>query len=206
VDWFVAHAVELRSWTYVIVGLLAFFETSAFVGLVVPGETTMLVSGFLAGQGYLSLWKIVVAASVGGILGDTVSYEIGRHFGRPLVQRFQARRRVAHGLARTELLFERYGGPAVFLGRFVGVLRAFAPFVAGLSTMPYRRFVVYNVAGGVLWAACFVHLGVLAGASWQRVQHWTGIAGLAAASGIALVLVFFYGRAAVRSRRPLTDA
>ena len=200
-DWFVAHVVELRSWSYAVVGLLAFLETSAFIGLVVPGETTLLVSGFLAGQGYLSLGKVVVAASVGGILGDTVGYELGRHFGRRLVERFGSRHRVARALARTEQLFARRGGTAVFLGRFVGVLRAFAPFVAGISRMPYRLFLVYNVAGGVIWATCFVHLGLLAGASWQRVEHWTGLGGLALAVVIGAVLAFFYRREAVRSRR-----
>jgi undecaprenyl-diphosphatase len=177
---------ELGPWCYAVVAVLAFLEASAFVGLVAPGETAVVAAGFLAGQGYVSPVGVAVSAAVGGILGDNVGYELGHRLGARLLARWRLRRRAVE---RARRAFARHGGKAVFFGRFVGFLRAFAPFVAGMSGMPYGRFLVCNAAGAVLWAAGFTALGWVAGANARRIADWIGWIGAAVAVALAVVVI-----------------
>src|SRR5439155_12943982 len=135
------------------------------LGLVVPGETLVVLGGALANAGMLELPETIVAVVLGAIVGDSVGYELGRVLGRPWLER-HGRLIGAHAgaLARVDALFERHGGKAVVLGRFVGILRALAPFAAGASRMPYRTFLAYNVLGAVLWGPALVLLGYVLGA------------------------------------------
>lgn len=174
---------------------LTFLETAAFAGFVVPGETAVVLCGVLAGRGVLSLPLAVTLASLGAILGDTVGYALGRRLGAPFVLRWGRYVRVRpHHLADAERFFERHGGKAVLFGRFAALLRALAPVVAGLSRMPYGRFLVYNVVGGVLWAGAFTLLGFVVGQSWEVAGRWLGHAALlavvfGAATAYALSLI-----------------
>jgi membrane protein DedA with SNARE-associated domain/membrane-associated phospholipid phosphatase len=176
---------ELASpWGYVVVGVLTLLEASAFIGLLVPGEAALLVGGFLVSQGKASMGVMIAAAAAGAIIGDSVGYEIGRHVGPSL-----RRSRIGHWVGearwrRAEDYLKRHGGRAVFLGRFIGVLRAMVPTIAGLSEMPYRTFLPWNAAGGIIWAPGFVFLGYIAGGSYHRVADWAG-----RASTVLLVLV-----------------
>ncbi len=165
-------------WGYLLVGLLACLEAAAFVGLVIPGETAMLLGGVLAATGHAGLVPMMIVASVGAVAGDSIGYAIGRHFGGPMRRSRLGRRIGDRRWRRAEDYLRQRGGPAVFFGRFVGVLRAFVPAIAGASRMPYRTFLPYNVAGGVLWACGFVLIGYLAGHSYQRVEGIVGPAGL----------------------------
>src|SRR5581483_7663687 len=108
-------------WAYVLVGALALLEASAFVGLVVPGETALLVGGFVAYQGRADLWLMMAVAAVGAIVGDSIGYEVGRHLGPALRRSLLGLRVGEQRWARAEAYVERRGGRAVFLGRFVGV-------------------------------------------------------------------------------------
>lgn len=161
-------------WAYVVVGLLAAAEASAFVGLVIPGEAAMLLGGVLVYQGHVNLGPMLLAACVGAVVGDSIGYEIGRHFG-PRLERSRLGRRIgeerwekAHDYVRDR------GGRAVFFGRFVGVLRALVPAIAGTARLPYSTFLVFNAAGGILWASGTILLGVAAGSSWHVVEAWVG--------------------------------
>ena len=172
-------AARLASpWAYVVLALLAAAESAAFVGLAVPGETAMLLGGFLAFQGRVDLAVMMAAGAIGAIVGDSVGYEIGRQFGEPLKRSRLGRRVGQHRWARGEAYLREKGGRAVFLGRFVGVLRALVPALAGMARMPYRTFLPWNAAGGVIWAPGFVLLGYLAGSSYQRVEQLAGRASL----------------------------
>jgi membrane protein DedA with SNARE-associated domain/membrane-associated phospholipid phosphatase len=173
-------------WAYIVLGLLAAAESAAFVGLAVPGETAMLLGGFLAYQGRVNLAVMMVAGAAGAVAGDQVGYEIGRAFGEPLKRSRLGRRVGEDHWARGEAYLRAKGGRAVFLGRFVGVLRALVPALAGMSRMPYRTFLPWNAAGGIIWAPAFVLLGYLAGGSWRRVEQ---IAGRASLLLLALVVV-----------------
>ena len=174
-------------WAHVVVAVLAGMEAAAFVGLVIPGEAAMLLGGVLAFTGRASLPTMMACAAVGAVVGDSVGYELGRRFGGPLRRSRLARRVGDKRWDRAEEYVRRRGGRAVFLGRFVGLLRAMVPFVAGASHMPYRRFLPYNALGAVIWAPGFVSLGFLAGHSYQRVERLAGAAGLLLAAGVVLL-------------------
>lgn len=176
-------------WAYLLVGLLAVAEAAAFVGLVIPGETAMLLGGVLVAGGHAQLGVMLAAAMVGAVGGDSLGYELGRRFADPLRASRLGSRIGPQRWQRAEDYLRARGGKAVFLGRWVGVLRALVPFVAGASRMPYRVFLPYNLAGGVLWAATFVVAGYLAGNSYGRVEQVAGRASLVLAGVVVLVAV-----------------
>lgn len=179
-------------WLYVAIAGLAAGESAALVGLVIPGEAALLVGGFAASQGRVSLPVLVAVATVAAIVGDSIGYELGRHLG-PRVQLTRVGRWVGEDRwSRAEKFIERRGGPAVLIGRWVGLLRALVPGVAGTTRMPYGRFLVWNVLGAVLWAPTVITAGYFAGGSFRAVEHWLGRASLVivviAAFGIGLWL------------------
>jgi membrane-associated protein len=196
---------------YVIVGLLAFGESAAFVGLVLPGETALLLGGVLAGTGRISLPVILAIAVVAAVGGDSVGYEIGR-LGGPAIRASRAGRFVGERRwVAAEQFVRRRGGWAVFLGRWVGLMRALVPAIAGMTRMPYRRFLLFNAAGGVIWSAAVVTGGYLAGASWQRVQGIAGtisltMTGLTVAGALVVWLVRTAPRWRPRLRRAVAAA
>ena len=175
IDQLIEHISRLGHWSYLVFFLGAALECSAFLGLLVPGESLVLVSGFLASQGLLHLGDLIFAVAVGAIVGDSVGYELGRRLGRPWLLRYGrwAGLRSLH-LEQADAFFARHGGKTVFLGRFVGFLRALAPFVAGSARMRYGQFLTYNALGGILWSSSFVLLGYALGEGWRTAERWTG--------------------------------
>ena len=164
-------------WAYVVVGGLATAEAAAFLGLIAPGEIGLLIGGFIAQQGRASLSIMMLVAFCGAVLGDSIGYEIGRHLG-PRLQKSRLGSIV--GEARWEkahVVIANKGGRAVLAGRFVGVLRAVVPAVAGSSRLRYRTFLFWNVIGAALTAPTLVLAGYLAGKSYPRVEHYVGRAG-----------------------------
>jgi len=187
-------------WGYVVVGVLTLLEASAMVGLVVPGEAALLVGGFLASQGKASLWTMMAVAVIGAVIGDSVGYEVGRHLG-PTLRRSRLGRWVGEERwERAEAFLSRRGGRAVFFGRFVGVLRAMVPTLAGLSRMPYRSFLPWNIAGALVWGPGFVLLGYIAGGSYHQVAAWAGRASAVLLGLVALVVGLVVAARAVVKR------
>lgn len=166
------------SLAYAVIGLLAFGEAAAFVGLFLPGETALLLGGVLAATGRVSLPVLLVVAAAAAVLGDSVGYEVGRRGGSPLRRSRLGRRIGEQRWTRAERFVLRRGGPAVLLGRWVGVLRALVPALAGMTGMPYRRFLVWNLAGGVTWATTVVLAGYATGAAWRSAAHYFSRVGL----------------------------
>lgn len=163
---------------YGLVAVLAAGEAAAFVGLFLPGEAALLLGGVLASQGRVSLPVMIAVAVVAAILGDSIGYEIGRR-GGPALKRSRLGRVVGEERwAKGERFLERRGGPAVFFGRWVGLLRALVPSLAGMGRMPYRRFLLWNALGGLLWASTVVLIGYAAGAQYKRVEQLFGRASL----------------------------
>lgn len=161
---------------YVLIGALVFAEAAVFVGFVLPGETAVLLGGVLASTHTLSLTGLMVLVVLAAVVGDTVGYEVGRRYGsRVLDSRPLRRHRARLDGARTTL--RERGGWAVFVGRFTAFLRAVMPALAGLSAMPYRRFLAYNAAGGLVWGVGVVLLGFFAGHSFVRVEKALGRGG-----------------------------
>jgi membrane-associated protein len=192
-------ADSLGAWTYVLVPALAFLETGAFVGLLVPGETAIVVGGVVAERGEVALPALVGLVWIAALGGDIVSFLLGRRFGRPFLDAHGARLRVRPDhLERVEQHFARHGGKALLVGRFVGILRALTPFVAGASRFPLRRFVPYAAAGTLGWAAAFTLVGYGFSESFESAgKDATRIALAAALVAGALMLAV-----AVRRSRP----
>ena len=187
-------------WILPIVAGLVFLEDALFVGFVLPGETAAVLGGVLAGRGQVSVVLLAGAVVLAAIAGDTVGYEVGRHGGPRLLQLRPIRRHADRLDTARGLLADR-GGAAVFLGRFVAFFRAVMPALAGMSRMPYRRFVVWNAAGGLVWGVAYVLLGYLAGNSWELVVRSVG-RGVAIAIGalVVVLLIAWRVRRLVRER------
>src|SRR5262245_61666395 len=150
----------LGAWTYLLVAALAFLETGAFVGLVAPGEFTILLGGAVAGQGDISLPLILAITWLSAFLGDSVSFTIGARLGRGFLIRHGERVRISEArLHQVESYFDRHGGKTIIIGRFVGLVRALAPFIAGTSKMRYSTFAPYSIVGTGLWSATFILIG-----------------------------------------------
>lgn len=160
----------LGSWTYLLVGALAFLETGAFVGLVAPGEFTVMLGGAVAGQGEISLPLILGITWLSAFLGDTVSFMLGARLGRSFLVHHGARFRITEErLRQVEEYFDRHGGATILIGRFIGVVRALAPFIAGSSKMRYSAFAPYSILGTGLWSAAFILIGYFASQSLGTV-------------------------------------
>jgi undecaprenyl-diphosphatase len=165
----------LGAWTYLLVGVFAFAETGAFVGLVVPGETVMLLGGAVAGQGAIEIYLLIAIAWFAAWLGDTTSFFIGRRLGRGFVIEHGPRFGVSHErFERVEDYFSRHGGKTIFIGRFVSLVRAFAPFIAGSSGMRYRNFVPYSILGTGLWASAHILVGYFFSRSIDTAAKYAG--------------------------------
>jgi membrane protein DedA with SNARE-associated domain len=182
---------------YLLVGLLIFGEDALFVGFVLPGETAAVLGGVAVTRGNVSLFAIMAIAVAAAIVGDTVGYEVGRHFGTRILRTRLLRRHAPRLESAREFLAHR-GGSAVFLGRFVAFLRAVMPALAGTARMPYRRFLAFNAAGGLVWGVGFTLAGYLAGNSYAVVERTIGRAGALAVAGVA-VIAFVVWR--IRRRR-----
>jgi membrane protein DedA with SNARE-associated domain/membrane-associated phospholipid phosphatase len=173
-------ALALGPWTYALVGVLAFLETGAFVGLVAPGETVVIAGGVVAGQGEIDLLPLIGLVWACAVLGDTTSFFIGRRLGRGFLERHGPRFRITpERLDRVESYFGRHGGKTILIGRFIGLVRALAPFVAGSSGLAYGRFIPFSIVGCGLWASLFCVLGYLFWRSFDMVARIAGQATLA---------------------------
>lgn len=148
---------SVPSWViYLSVFLLPFLEASVFLGFVFPGETALVFGGVLAKKGQVSLTLVLILAVVGAITGDSVGYAVGSRYGKGL-QASKLGQRIGNDRWRTtEDFLQRRGGRAVFFGRFTALLRALVPGAAGMSTLPYRTFLFWNILGGVFWATACV--------------------------------------------------
>jgi membrane protein DedA with SNARE-associated domain len=192
----------LGPWSYALVGALAFLETSAFVGLVAPGELAVVLGGVLAGRGQMELPLLLAIVWAAAVAGDVCGFLLGRNLGRPFLIRHGARLGATPArLEQVERFFGRHGAKAIVIGRFVGIVRAMGPFTAGASGMRPGRFVAADVVGAGLWAGTFTGLGYAFAGSvgvlldlLHRAQLAVGIA-LAA----ALIVVVVARRRRVRA-------
>jgi undecaprenyl-diphosphatase len=185
----------LGAWTYLLVGFFAFAETGAFVGLVVPGETVMLLGGAVAGQGAIDIYLLIAIAWFSAWAGDTTSFFLGRRLGREFVMRHGPRFGISHErFEKVEDYFSRHGGKTIFIGRFISLVRAFAPFIAGSSGMSYRAFVPYSVLGTGLWASAHILIGYFFSRSIETAAKYAGKGAFLLATLIVVVAgtVFLY--------------
>ena len=142
-------------WTYLILFLIVFCETGLVVTPILPGDSLLFAAGAFAALGSLQVEVVFGLLAVAAVAGDTVNYWIGHAVG-PRVFKEDVRFLKREYLERTHQFYERHGGKTIIIARFMPIIRTFAPFVAGIGSMTYARFITYNVVGGVAWIALFV--------------------------------------------------
>ena len=143
-------------WTYLILFLIIFCETGLVVTPILPGDSLLFATGAFTATGSLDLFTVLILLTVAAILGDMVNYWIGAFIGPKAFQYEKSRLFKKEYLIRTHEFYEKHGGKTIIIARFMPIIRTFAPFVAGIGKMTYARFLLYNVAGGILWIALFV--------------------------------------------------
>jgi membrane-associated protein len=143
-------------WTYAIFFLIIFIETGLVAFPFLPGDSLLFTTGTFAALGSLDLKWLMIILSLAAIVGDTVNYWIGYMTGPKVFNREKSRFLNKKYLYRTHRFYERYGGKTIVLARFIPIIRTFAPFVAGMGSMTYRRFIIYNVMGGIAWVVILV--------------------------------------------------
>ena len=186
------------------VAALVFGEAAVLLGFVIPGETAVLLGGFLASTGRVSVVVLALVVVTAAVVGDSVGYEVGKRLGPRLLrtrmfQRHQAR------VDRARAFLDGRGASAIFIGRFTAFLRAVTPGLAGLSGMRYRRFLAWNAAGGLVWGIGCVVAGYVAGSSYEQVAGYLGQGGAVAAVAFVVVALVVWRVARRRAERPGDD-
>jgi membrane-associated protein len=151
---------------------IIFSESGLLIGFFLPGDSLLFTAGFLASQGVFHIVWLCVLAFVGAVLGDSVGYAFGHRVGKRIFVREDSLLFHKKNLVRAETFYERHGGKAIILARFLPVVRTFAPILAGVGSMPYRRFLAYNVVGGALWAIGLPVLGYFLGRAIPDVDRY----------------------------------
>jgi membrane-associated protein len=161
IDEYLAVIIEnYGAWTYAILFLIIFIETGLVIMPFLPGDSLLFAAGAFAGLGHLNIWVLIPLLIVAAITGDAVNYSIGHYLGD---RAYTIKWIKKEHIERTHAFFEKHGGKAIFLARFVPIVRTFAPFVAGVGKMSYTYFATYNVVGGITWVTIFTLLGYFFG-------------------------------------------
>jgi len=150
-------------WAYVIMFLVIFCETGLVVTPILPGDSLLFALGALAAKGTLNIDILLVSLCVAAVLGDTVNYTIGKFLGPRVFHYPDNRFLKKEYLLRTHQFYEKHGGKTIIIARFIPIIRTFAPFVAGIGTMKYFRFITYNIVGGISWICVFLLAGYFFG-------------------------------------------
>jgi membrane-associated protein len=188
---------------YLLTGGFMILETSLLVGLVIPGDSVVLLAGTTV-TGPTRFAALVAVSTLGSLLGESIGYLLGRRYGDRVRGSRLGRRLGEDAWANAEAFLRGRGGRAVAAARFVAVVHALVPVVAGSVRMRYRRFLGWSVLGAVAWSVTFIGIGALAGASWRQYGEQLGLAGLAVLGAVALAAWSL--RAARRRARRLPAA
>ncbi len=156
-------ARDFGMWTYLFLFIVIFCETGLVFTPFLPGDSMIFVIGNLAKNGELNFPAIIAVLMLAAILGDTCNYHIGKFFGLKLFSKDNARFLKKEYLIKTQNFYEKYGGKTIIIARFIPIIRTFAPFVAGMGSMNYSKFLSYNVIGGISWVAIFSFAGFFFG-------------------------------------------
>lgn len=184
---------------YTVVTALVFGEAALFIGFVLPGETSVILGGFIASQGKVNIAVLIALVVAAAIVGDSCGYLVGQRYGTKLLSLRVLHRRQAT-IDRALDGLERRGPAYVFLGRFTAFFRAVVPGLAGMSRLSYRRFLAANVLGGICWGVAYPLLGYFAGDAYKGIERDSGYAAGGVAALVVVLAVWFYLRGRRRAR------
>jgi len=205
IDEYLAEIIsQYGVWTYALLFLIIFLETGLVITPFLPGDSLLFAAGSFAALGVLNPWVLVILLSIAAILGDTVNYWIGHYIG-PKAFSGNIRFLKKEYLDQTHAFYEKHGGKTIILARFVPIVRTFAPFVAGVGAMTYKKFILYNVVGGILWVNIFVWLGYFFG-TLPFVQENFEIAIIAIVFISVLPMIYEFVKAKLEARKEKTQA
>lgn len=179
---------------YYIVFTLLLLENFFVIGLVVPGETVLLLASFLAAQGELDIVYVVVTAALAAIIGNVTGYIIGRKGGRPFIERYGGRLVSPERIDAAEEYFDRHGTKTVFIGRFAAGVRVFVPLIAGASKMDFGKFLVYTIAAVVMWTIAIGALGFFFGQNWELLGKIVGNFSVVVLAVVVILIVLYIRR------------
>src|SRR5690349_5175404 len=162
----------IKAVSYFGVAGVVFAETGLFFGIFLPGDSLLFTAGFLASQGHLNIFLLCLVCFLAAVVGDSVGYYIGDRMGRRLFTKPQSRVFKPSNLIKAQAFFDKHGGKAIILGRFMPIVRTMVPMVAGAGTMQYRRFFTYNVVGAFLWGVCIPMAGYFLGSTIPGVDKY----------------------------------
>lgn len=198
---FLTDPVFLERWGYLVVFFASLLEAIPFVGLLVPGQIVVIVAGVLANQGILDAERVVVAAIVGGLIGQAIGYYAGLHVGRPILERFGPKFRITEKeVDKTEALFRKHGVYAVFLGHFSFLTRGLVNLMAGVSRYPARYFWPVTGLAIVVWSVGYTALGFAFGEAWDRAARVVGNASIALGGLLILTAAVWWIAKRLRKR------
>ena len=192
-------ATQYGAWLYAILFVVIFAETGLVVCPFLPGDSILFIAGTVVASAGLDVHVLVVVLIAAAVLGDSVNYGIGHYIGPKVFERPDSRWFRKVHLLRTQAFYERYGGVTIIIGRFVPIIRTFAPFLAGVAGMSYRRFLCYNVVGACLWIALLVYAGFLFGnIPWVKDNLTLIVVAIVVVSLIPAVTTFLRERRGLR--------
>ena len=195
-------ATQYGHWLYLILFLIIFAETGLVVFPLLPGDSILFIAGTVVATAGLNIHLLVIVLIAAAILGDSVNYAIGNYIGPRAFDRPDSRWFKQEYLRRTQAFYDRYGGVTIIIGRFVPIIRTFAPFLAGVAGMSYRRFLAYNVVGGVAWIVSLVYAGYLFGnIPWVKQNLTLIVIAIVVVSLIPAVSTFLKERRARQGQR-----
>jgi membrane protein DedA with SNARE-associated domain len=187
-DWLISNNLQVP--LFILLILFAFLEAAAFVGFVLPGETSLLIGGVLAHSHVWSFWLFLVCAILGAIAGDSVGYEVGKHFGARIKVNRLGRLVGEKRWLVAEHIFSKYHGGAIFFGRAQALLRALVPALAGMNKVPYRTFLKWNAAGGVVFSSIVVTLGYQFANSLSTLEKYLKYWAIGFLTLVVVVVIF----------------
>ena len=179
----------LTTFGYLGIGVIVFAESGFSLGIFLPGDSLLFTAGLLAAQNFFSIWKLVPIIILAAILGDSFGYWSGHYFGPKIFKSEDSFLFRKQHIERTRAFYARHGEKTIILARFAPIVRTIAPILAGVGSMPYRKFLTYNIIGGVLWGAGITLLGFFLGTAFPATEEYLSfiIIGIIAVSFLPII-------------------
>lgn len=199
-------ATQYGPWLYALLFVIIFAETGLVVFPFLPGDSILFISGTVVAAAGLNVHLLVLVLCMAAICGDSVNYSIGNYIGPRVYDKKDSRWFKQEHLRRTQAFYDKYGGVTIIIGRFIPIIRTFAPFLAGVAGMPYRRFLAFNVVGGILWIASLAYAGYVFGnIPWVKNNLTLIVVAIVVVSLIPAVSTFLKERRATAQARSTRD-